>query len=79
MTKNPVEPVETERTMADLYPADDPKPAAVKVHPMQDDFRVPKQRRKKNPFGKLTAEEFERERLRQIRRDDSWMGRGRGY
>lgn len=69
------QPPESERTVADLYPAD--KPAA-KLHPMQDDFRVPK-RRRKNPSDKLTAEEFERERLRQIRRSDSWMARGRGY
>ena len=81
MTKNPVEPVEAERTMADLYPAEPPKPEPVKVHPMAEDFRLPKKRRSKSndPFDKLTADEFDRERLRQIRREDSWMGRGRGY
>ena len=79
--KNPVEPIESktepERTMADLYPEAKPKPP--KVHRMRDDFRDPRPRRPDNPFGKLTDAEFERERRRLIRRDSSWMARGRGY
>lgn len=50
----------------------------VRIHRMPQDFRLDK-RRGGGPFGKVTDAEADALGRRMLRRESSWIGRGRGY